>query len=402
MRTQREANGVVRQADPPNRPPRVDLASNDYLGLSRDWRVLTAAREALDDNGSGARASRVARGTLPVHRDAELALARLTDQPDALVFSSGYTANLAVVTALADADTLIVSDQHVHASLIDGTRLARGQTSVFPHQDVDAAQSLLLNRSQARAIVLVESVYSVLGDAAPLLGLVSACRDHDALLVVDEAHGLGVRGDGRGRVHELGLAGDPHVVVTATLSKALGAQGGVVLGPTVLREHLVNTARSFIFDTALAPPAAAAACAAAEVVLAEPDRARSVFRVAEHLCSRLRHHGRDLAGVRDLQPSDGAVQSVPMPSARVAADIAVALAREGIDVGCFRPPSVPDGVSRLRLTARATITDTEADEVAQRLAHHLRTALADCACRAGSESPQPTRHAHSAGRDGAR
>ncbi|WP_083449851.1 8-amino-7-oxononanoate synthase [Luteipulveratus mongoliensis] len=371
----REASGLVRQANPPAAAPRIDLATNDYLGLSRHPDVLEAAARATRDYGTGARASRVARGTHPVHAATERALTELTGQESALLFSSGYLANLAAVTSLADSDTLIVSDQHVHASLIDGARLARGTVAVFPHQDVDAAATLLRNRIQPRAIVVAESIYSVLGDSAPLADLAEACRTYDALLIVDEAHGLGVAGAGRGMVHTLGLAGDPYVVMTATLSKALGAQGGVVLGSPMLRGHLVNTARSFIFDTALAPAAAAAAGRAAELVLGDPAMAPGVGRVAEVLCARLRAHGRDLEALHDLQPTAGAVQSVLMPSADTAAEVAARLAADGIDVGCFRPPSVPDGISRLRLTARATVTEAAADEAAARLTHHLRTSV---------------------------
>ncbi|MDF8263894.1 8-amino-7-oxononanoate synthase [Luteipulveratus flavus] len=387
LAAERERTGLIRSADPAARPVRIDLASNDYLGLSRDRQVVGAGRTALIRAGTGARASRVARGTHDEHADAERALTALTGQESALLLSSGYLANLAAVTALADADTLIVSDQHVHASLIDAARLARGTVAVFPHQDVDAATALLRDRTQPRAVLLVESVYSVLGDAAPLRELADACRAYDALLLVDEAHGIGVVGEGRGLVHESGLAGDPYVVVTATLSKALGAQGGAVLGPARLREHLVNTARPFIFDTGLAPVAAAAAGRAARLVAADPTLAAGVALVASRLCERLREHGRGIPALEAMRPSTGAVQSVPMPSAAVAAEVAARLVEDGIDVGCFRPPSVPDGISRLRLTARATLTDDQIDEAAARLAEHLRPhSLAECACPAGSNA----------------
>jgi len=194
-------------------------------------------------------------------------------------------------------------------------------------------------------VVAVESIYSVLGDAAPLRALVEVCRRHDALLVVDEAHGVGVAGGGRGLVHELGLVGARDVVVTMTLSKALGSQGGAVLGSTALRNHLVNTARTFIFDTGLAPAAAGAASAAADIVVEEPSLAETV-----------RANARTIAAVCGIEQAAGAVQSLPMPSPGAAVAACLDLRARGVLVGCFRPPSVPDGISRLRVTARADLT----------------------------------------------
>jgi 8-amino-7-oxononanoate synthase len=206
----------------------------------------------------------------------------------------------------------------------------------------------------------------VLGDAAPLAELAAACREHDALLVVDEAHGLGVAGNGRGAVHAAGLAGDEHVAVTVTLSKALGAQGGAVLGPEALREHLVNTARPFVFDTGLAPASAAAAAAACRVVAADPALPAAVHR-----------HARAIAAACGTEVSAGAVQSLPMPSAAAAAGAAERLRARGVLVGCFRPPSVPDGVSRLRLTARADLDPDAVDAALGAVREAVREAVAD-------------------------
>ena len=229
----------------------VDLAGNDYLGLSRDPVVTAAAALAAQQWGAGAGASRLVTGTLDLHVELEHALATYTGQPAALVTGSGYAANLAVVTALADRESLVVSDAHIHASLVDAARLSRAEVAVVPHSDVEAVRRALEGADGRRTLVLAESIYSVLGDEGPLVELADVCAEHGALLVVDEAHGLGVHGPGV--VHRLGLNGLPHVVVTLTLSKALGSQGGAVLGPPELIDHLVNTARPFIFDTALAP-----------------------------------------------------------------------------------------------------------------------------------------------------
>ncbi|MDO4918100.1 8-amino-7-oxononanoate synthase [Kocuria sp.] len=318
----------------------VDLASNDYLGLSRDPRVVAAARGALDQYGAGSRASRLVTGTLGVHEALERELCELTGQPAALVFSSGYAANTGVLTALGDPDTLIVSEAHVHASLVDGARLSRSPVRIARHSDVAHVAQLLAERTETRAIVVVESVYSVWGDHAPLVELAETCRRWNALLLVDEAHGIGVAGEGRGLVHGLGLAGSPHVALTVTLSKALGAQGGAVLGSPALREHLVNTARPFIFDTALAPTSAAAAAEAARIVRAHPE-----------LTGGLHERAGLVAATLGVPRARAAVQSVPLGGADAAVRAADELRTRGIVVGCFRPPSVPDGISRLRITA---------------------------------------------------
>ena len=324
----------------------VDLAGNDYLGLARDPRVVAGAVEAAQRWGAGAGASRLVTGSLSLHADLERELADYLEQPAALVFSTGYHANLGVVAALAGADTLVVSDAHVHASLIDATRLSRAAVEVVPHDDVDAVRRALATAAGRRAMVLVESVYSVLGDAASLVPLAEACAESGALLVVDEAHGLGVHGPGL--VAASGLAGLPHVVVTATLSKALGSQGGVVLGPQALVDHLVNRARPFVFDTGLAPAAAGAALAALRLLRESPE-----------LPVLVQQRIRDLAGSLGVEPSIGAVLSVPMPSPTAALAAQAAALEQGVRVGCFRPPSVPDGVSRLRVTVNAGLTDTD-------------------------------------------
>ena len=352
----REGRGLVRHAAPLPAGPLLDLASNDYLGLSRDPRLTSAAIEAVLRHGSGSRASPVVCGTLAVHADLEDALCQLTGAETALPFSSGYLANLGILTALGGPGTLLVLDAHVHASLHDAARLSRSPVMIVPHGDVDAVRAALAERMVPRAVVVVESLYSVLGDAAELGVLAEACAARDAWLLVDEAHGIGVAGGGRGAVHAAGLAAAPNVVLTMTLSKALGSQGGAVLGPPELREHLVNTARPFIFDTALAPAPAAAAAAAARIILAEPA-----------LAARLQANAARLAGIAGITRSPGAVQSIPMDSAEQAAAMAGQLRTAGMLVGCFRPPSVPDGVSRLRLTARADLSASQLEDAARLL-----------------------------------
>ena len=348
----REAAGLTRRLSPRDGSPEIDLAGNDYLGLSRDPRVVEAAVAAVRRWGTGSTGSRLVTGTTGLHLELEERLAAFCRRPAALVFSSGYLANLGAVAALGGPDTLIVSDAHIHASLVDACRLSKSAVAIVPHNDVVAVEVALSDRNQTRALVLAESVYSVLGDAAPLSSLLDVCARLNAVLVVDEAHGLGVVGDGRGSLQ----AGDD-VVVTVTLSKALGAQGGAVLGSVEMRDHLVNTARSFIFETGLTPAAAGAALASIDIVEAEPERVETVRKVADRLAAAV-----------GVEPVAGAVVSVPMPGPREAVAVADACRQRGVRIGAFRPPSVPDGISRLRLTARADLTGADLDRACEVLA----------------------------------
>jgi len=342
----------IRQAQ----EPELDLAGNDYLGLARDKRVAGAAAAAALRWGAGATGSHLVSGTTEIHAELEHELARFCGTQAALVFSSGFTANLGAVTALSGADSAIVTDKYIHASLIEGCRLSRSDIAAVAHSDPNAFKHALATRRKPRALVVTDSVFSVDGDLAPLEQLAGVCREHGASLLVDDAHGFGVLGEGgRGAVHAAGLSGAPDVVTTITLSKSLGAQGGAVLGPRRVIKHLVDTARSFIFDTGLAPASAAAALAALTALKAEPELATKVTEAAGNLAMHLKS-----AGFRVGLP-DAAVISVQAPSPESAVAWAAACADQGVRVGCFRPPSVPDGISRLRLTARADLTEADVD-----------------------------------------
>jgi 8-amino-7-oxononanoate synthase len=269
------------------------------------------------------------------------------------------------VTALAGKDSAIVSDAYIHASLIDGCRLSRANVAVAGHADPVAVKHALATRRTERALVVTDSVFSVDGDLAPLPLLADACREHGAALVVDDAHGFGVLGEGgRGAVADAGLIGAPDVVTTVTLSKSLGAQGGAVLGPRRVIRHLVESARSFIFDTGLAPASAAAALSALHVLADEPQRPERVREVALTLASRLRE-----AGLTVSTP-DAAVISIKAPGPEAALAWADECRAAGVWVGCFRPPSVPDKVSRLRLTARADLTDGDVERAIEVITRH--------------------------------
>lgn len=339
----------------------VDLASNDYLGLSQHPEVIDAGVRALRTWGAGSTGSRLVTGNTELHEEFETALSGFVGASAALVFSSGYTANLGAVTSFSGPGSLVVSDAASHASLVDACRLSRARVVVAPHRDVAAVAAALAGRDEERALVVTDSVFSTDGALAPLRELHEVCRAHRALLLVDEAHGLGVRGaGGRGLLHEVGLAGAPDVVMTTTLSKALGSQGGVVLGSDAVRDHLIDSARPFIFDTGLAPAAVGAAAGALQVLADEPWRAAAVLEHARILA--------EACGLRDEPQS--AVVSVILGDPEPAVAAATACLDAGVRVGCFRPPTVPAGTSRLRLTARASLTPDELD-----LARRVLTAV---------------------------
>ena len=301
----------------------------------------------FDYSGHGESGGNFTDGT--IGRWFEETLAAFTGSEAALVFATGYAANAGAITALSGPGALIVSDGANHASIVDACRLSRARVVVTPHRDTAAVTSALATRDEERALVVTESIFSVDGDDAPLAELADACRSYEAVLVVDEAHALGVVGpDGRGLVAECEVGGDPDVVRTVTLSKALASQGGAVVGSRALVDHLVNVARTFIFDTALAPPAAGAALAALRVLCAEPERTVAARQRAGELARALR-----------VAAPAASVVPVPIGDAERAVRVQQACLEQGVLVGCFRPPSVPPGTSRLRLTGRATLQSAE-------------------------------------------
>ncbi|MCW2661979.1 MAG: bioF1 [Mycobacterium sp.] len=354
---QRREAGLRRSLRPrPAVATELDLASNDYLGLSQHPDVIEGGVAALRMWGAGATGSRLVTGDTELHQQFESELAEFVGAASGLLFSSGYTANLGAVVGLSGPGSLLVSDALSHASLVDACRLSRARVVVAPHRDVAAVDAALGSRDEERAVVVTDSVFSADGSLAPVRELHEVCRRHRALLIVDEAHGLGVRGGGRGLLHELGLVGAPDVVMTTTLSKALGSQGGAVLGPAPVRDHLIDAARPFIFDTGLAPAAVGAARAALVVLRAEAWRPEAVLR-----------HARLLAEACDVpEPPQAAVVSVILGAPEVALAAATACLDAGVKVGCFRPPTVPAGTSRLRLTVRASLDAAEL-EMARRV-----------------------------------
>ncbi len=344
----------------------VNFCSNDYLGLACHPALAEAATTSSRRSGFGASASRLVSGEQQEHRLLEQQLAAYVGLPSALLFPTGYQANLGVVTTLVNGSDLVVSDAANHASLIDGCRLSRATIRVYPHCDLDAARAALTDRSSQyrRKILLTESLFSMDGDFAPLADLAELARATDTVLVVDEAHALGVLGPGgRGLCAAAGVVPD---ALVGTLGKAFGSSGGFVAGSPELRSVLQNRARTFIFTTASPPPVAAAAAAGLELAAgSDGDRRRS--HLAEHitaLVERLPSH------VRATHRS--AILPILLGDDRRALDASRALLDRGFFVQAIRPPTVPEGTSRLRLTLSAAHTPTEV----QRLADALTDLLA--------------------------
>ncbi len=336
----------------------LNFASNDYLNLASDPRLARAAARAAKRYGCGAGASPLVAGYLPPHRALENALARWEGKEAALVFSSGFAANLALVSALAGRETVIFSDELNHASIIDGCRLSRARVEIYRHGDVNHLDDLIRSQggSARRRLVVSETIFSMDGDLAPLAEIMDVAQRHDCLLLIDEAHATGVLGEhGRGVIDlvPMPVSLDPdRLIKMGTLSKALGSQGGFVCGSHRLIRWLVNRARPYIFSTALAPPAAAAAHRALGVVAKEPERRRRLQGLATLLRDQLQKIG---------YPSPSRSQIIPIiaGAAGAATELSARLQERGLLVPAIRPPSVPAGTARLRVSLSAGHTEED-------------------------------------------
>jgi glycine C-acetyltransferase/8-amino-7-oxononanoate synthase len=329
------------------------LCSNNYLGLAEHPRVRKAAAEAALTWGAGAGASRLVSGSMEVHAELERRLAAFEGAERALLFGSGYLANLGVVSALAGRGDVVLSDELNHASIVDGCRLSRAEVVVYRHRDTEHLAWELARAGDRAALVVTDSVFSMDGDVAPLTEIAELAHAHGARVVVDEAHGTGALGPGgRGAVAEAGLEDEIDVVV-GTLGKALGAYGAYACAGEDLIELLLNTSRPFIFSTAPPPPAVAAAAAALGILEHDPGRPVRLQAGAAALRAALRAEGWGETGSR--------TQIVPLVVG--AAEDAMRLCEAALERGVFaqaiRPPTVPEGTSRLRLAVTATQTDAE-------------------------------------------
>ena len=337
----------------------LNLSSNNYLGLAGHPEVRTASAHAAESEGAGTGASRLIAGTSSLHEELEARLARFKSGEAALLFNSGYTANLAAIPALVGPGDMALGDELNHASIIDGCRLSRADYATYPHGDVEALAAALRGLDQrghkGRRLVLTDTVFSMDGDIAPLPDIIEACERYGAILYVDEAHATGCLGPGgRGALAAFGLEGRAPVAMS-TLSKAMGSFGAFISGETVLRDYLVNTARGFIYTTALPPAVVAASLAALDVLEREPDRAE---RLQEN--GRLLREGLQRLGF-DTSSSETQIVPVLVGESATALEFARRLVARGVFAVAVRPPTVALGKARIRASVMATHTQADID-----------------------------------------
>jgi len=342
----------------------ANFSSNDYLGLANDARLREAAHRAIDAMGVGSGASPLVSGHTRLHEEAQLTFARFCGLPAALLFGSGYAANLGILASLGDEDAEIFSDELNHACLIDGARLSRARITRYPHADLDALAAALAASTAATRIVASDAVFSMDGDIAPVPEMLALCERHDAWLVLDDAHGVGVIGArGHGTLEHFAV-GSPRIIYMATLGKALGGYGAFVAGREQAIEWLLQRARTYIFSTALPPMMAAVATRALELVDEDPAQVAALReRIAQFRAGCAR------AGV-PVRPSQTAIHPIVLGDPARAVAASRALAARGFWVPAIRPPSVPAGTSRLRVSLSATHSAPQVDALVR--------ALADC------------------------
>lgn len=363
----------------------LNFCSNDYLGLSQQFAVVGALQDAASRDGAGSTASHLVCGHLAVHGALERELADWIGAPRALLFGSGFLANLAVIQALLGDDDLCVQDRLNHASLIDAARLAGCRLRRYPHADAEGALRQLRSHPDGAAILATDGVFSMDGDIAPLHALSNAARAQDALLYVDDAHGIGVIGpEGRGSVAAARLPADEIPLQLVTLGKALGGYGAAVVGDADLIGHLAETARPYLYTTALPPAQAAAALAAVKLARREGWRRDKLHAQVAQFRRRVAQRG------LELLPSETPIQPLPCGSEAQALAMAQALEARGYWVAAIRPPTVPEGSARLRITLSTQHAPAEID------------ALVDALASAAQETGLGGHHATSAERDAPR
>lgn len=342
----------------------LNFSANDYLGLAADPRLAEAAREGLRDYGTGSGAAHLITGHSPAHHELEAVLAEFTGRARALLFSTGYMANIGIAQALAGRGDTVIEDKLNHASLLDGALTSRARLLRYQHAD-PAALAARLDQARGRRLVMTDSVFSMDGDVAPMAELARVCRDGGGWLMADEAHGLGVLGpEGRGAVAEAGLDGDDVPILMGTLGKALGGFGAFVAGSETLIEYLIQHARSYVYTTAT-PPAMACAVTRALTICREEawrrEKLGELIEVFREACGE--------QGVT-LMPSRTPIQPVWVGDSEDAVTLSEALLEAGFLVQAIRPPTVPSGSARLRVTLSAAHEADQVQALARAVARH--------------------------------
>lgn len=341
----------------------LSFCSNDYLGLAADARLVEAAAQASLRYGAGAGASHLVSGHMRVHHELEQALASFVGAKRALLFSTGYMANLGVMAALLNRHGLVIEDKLNHASLIDAARLSGARVARYRHGDVDAlSRHIDQGRQAAARLIASDAVFSMDGDYADLAALNTLARESDSWLLIDDAHGFGVRGDGRGSLAAAGLTFGPHTIYMGTLGKAAGSFGAFVAGSDELIEMLIQSARTYIYTTALPPAVAVTSLAALRIIQDEPARRTHLAALIARF--RIGCHKLGLS----LMPSDSAIQPIVLGRSIDALIAADHLREQGIWVPAIREPTVPRGTARLRVSLSAAHSEAMVDKLLDALA----------------------------------
>ncbi|WP_456155382.1 8-amino-7-oxononanoate synthase [Veillonella sp.] len=340
----------------------IMMASNNYLGLTHEPRVQQAAIQAIQKYGTGSGGARLTSGSFPLFKELERAIANFKETEQSLIFNTGYMANVGTITALMNKHSVIISDELNHASIIDGCRLSGAHIERYNHKDVEHAEYILKNYKSAHKMIITDGVFSMDGDIAPLDKLYELGKDYNALLMVDDAHSTGVLGNGRGTAHHFGLT-DVDVQL-GTLSKALGSVGGYVAGRKELIEYLVNYSRSFIFSTALSPADIGAALKALSIVKNEPTVVERLGKNTVYMANILHSMGIECDDETPIFP-------IIVGDNKKALSLAHELEARGIIITAIRPPTVPVGESRLRMTVTAAHSLEQLDYVANTLRNLL-------------------------------
>ncbi|OHY81725.1 8-amino-7-oxononanoate synthase [Marinobacter sp. AC-23] len=363
-RTRRQISGPQQSVLTSDGNRLLSFCSNDYLGLASHPANIDALRCALSETGLGGASSHLICGHHEAHHRLEERLAAFTKRSSALFFSTGYMANLGVISALAGRGDTVFSDRLNHASIIDGCILSRAKVRRYAHGDV-AQLAAMLSETSGHKLVVTDGVFSMDGDVAPLRALAQVCKDHNALLVVDDAHGFGVLGpQGRGSVAELGLSEEDVPVLVGTLGKAAGTSGAFVAGPAVLMDYLVQKARTYIYTTAMPPALALASCASLDLIEQDDERRTHL----QALIERFRREATALG--YQLMPSHTPIQPIMIGDNWAALALSQALEERGLLVTAIRPPTVPAGEARLRVTFSAAHSHEDLSCLVQ--------ALSDC------------------------
>ncbi|MFF2589787.1 8-amino-7-oxononanoate synthase [Peribacillus butanolivorans] len=334
------------------------FASNNYLGLANDRRLIEASVQATQRFGTGSTGSRLTTGNTIVHEKLEKRLAEFKQTDSAIVLNTGYMANIAALTTLVGKDDLILSDEMNHASIIDGCRLSRAETIIYRHADLlDLEMKLQINTRYRKRIIVTDGVFSMDGDIAPLPGIVELAKRYDALVMVDDAHATGVLGkDGRGTSEHFGLKGKIDIEM-GTLSKAVGAEGGYIAGSRSLVDYVLNRARPFVFSTALSAGVVASALTAVDIIQSEPERRVRLRAMSQRLYNELTSLGYTVSG------GETPILAIICGEPEQAMFLSKELHKHGIYAPAIRPPTVPSGTSRIRLTLMATHQEEQMSHV---------------------------------------